>query len=330
VRRQCVSILLMAGLLQMNSASVQASGGTLFEGFQSPPAEAKPQVWWHWMSGNVTEEGVRRDLEWIQRVGIGGVHNFDVAFDFGGDFDTPTLVDHPLTYLTPEWREVFRRSVELADWLGLEFTIASAPGWSETGGPWVTAREGMKKLVWTETYIEGGTAYMGRLARPSSVSGSFQNIPHAVFGTPKHRGAPIPTFYADVAAVAYRAPAGDVACGNLKAQITSSADASVNASANTRTSAGGSTDANAKASTGSMDAARLWLCDGDLVRAVPLAFGDGPEAWVQFAFPRAQTIQGVTIALGRAEPREADALTWLEASDDGRSFHKVSVLSRVA
>ena len=26
---------------------------SLASGFQSPPAEAKPRVWWHWMDGNV-------------------------------------------------------------------------------------------------------------------------------------------------------------------------------------------------------------------------------------------------------------------------------------
>jgi hypothetical protein len=34
---------------------------------------SKPRVWWHWMNGDITREGIRLDLEWMKRVGIGGV-----------------------------------------------------------------------------------------------------------------------------------------------------------------------------------------------------------------------------------------------------------------
>ncbi len=42
----------------------QTPGDRLLEGFQNPPDSAKPRVWWHWMSGNVTKEGIKADLEW--------------------------------------------------------------------------------------------------------------------------------------------------------------------------------------------------------------------------------------------------------------------------
>src|SRR5436305_9318648 len=38
--------------------------------FLNPPASARPRVWWHWMNGNITKEGIRQDLEWMKRVGI--------------------------------------------------------------------------------------------------------------------------------------------------------------------------------------------------------------------------------------------------------------------
>ena len=44
----------------------------LMRDFLSPPVIAKPRVWWHWMDGNITKEGIRLDLEWMHRVGIGG------------------------------------------------------------------------------------------------------------------------------------------------------------------------------------------------------------------------------------------------------------------
>jgi alpha-L-rhamnosidase len=31
------------------------------------------------MNGNITKEGIKRGLEWMKRVGIGGFQNFDAA-----------------------------------------------------------------------------------------------------------------------------------------------------------------------------------------------------------------------------------------------------------
>ena len=43
----------------------------LEEGFQNPPNSAKPRVWWHWMNGNITKEGVKLDLE-LSGLGLAG------------------------------------------------------------------------------------------------------------------------------------------------------------------------------------------------------------------------------------------------------------------
>lgn len=41
-----------------------ATADPLLSQFMTPPDSAKPRVWWHWMDGNVTKEGIRQDLEW--------------------------------------------------------------------------------------------------------------------------------------------------------------------------------------------------------------------------------------------------------------------------
>jgi len=55
--------------------------------------------------------------------------------------------------------------------------IAGSPGWSESGGPWVPPAQGMKKYVWSETRVEGGRPFTGKLPKPPSTTGSFQNMP---------------------------------------------------------------------------------------------------------------------------------------------------------
>ena len=51
----------------------------LWRVFVDPPDDARPRAWWHWMDGNITKDGIKLDLEWLHRVGIGGVTLFDAA-----------------------------------------------------------------------------------------------------------------------------------------------------------------------------------------------------------------------------------------------------------
>jgi hypothetical protein len=117
------------------AVAAQDRGDELERGFRNPPDSAKPRVWWHWMNGNITKEGIKLDLEWMKRVGIGGFQNFDAALN------TPQIVEKRLVYMTPEWKDAFRYAATLADQLGLEMAIAGSPGWSESGGPWVPHEE---------------------------------------------------------------------------------------------------------------------------------------------------------------------------------------------
>src|ERR1044072_2301650 len=158
------------------SASEAPVADALQAGFKNPPNAAKPRVWWHCMDGNVSREGIQKDLAWLNRVGIGGVHNFDAALGGPGQ-EAAALVDERIAYLTPRWRDTFRYAVSQAQQLGMEFTIAASPGWGESGGPGGKPREGMKKLVWSETLIHGGNASKPHVATPPRVTGPFQNVP---------------------------------------------------------------------------------------------------------------------------------------------------------
>ena len=121
------------------------TGRDLYKEFQNPPKSARPRVWWHWMNGNITKDGIKKDLLWMQKTGIVGFHNFDAGLE------TPQIVDKRLIYMTPEWKEAFKYAINLADSLDMEMTIASSPGWSETGA--------------TETFVESAPLSLGRLKR---------------------------------------------------------------------------------------------------------------------------------------------------------------------
>ena len=106
--------LLLPFLLIVCISCQKKVDNTLIEGFKNPPNSAKPRVWWHWMNGNITKNGIEKDLLWMQRTGIGGFQNFDASLF------TPQVVDKRLIYMTPEWKDAFHSLTALADSLGLE------------------------------------------------------------------------------------------------------------------------------------------------------------------------------------------------------------------
>ncbi|WP_428333204.1 glycosyl hydrolase [Novosphingobium sp.] len=174
MRSSLVSGLIAAAALVPMTAQARDAAGpgpddiTLRDGFRVPPQSARPRVWWHWMNGNISQDGIRKDIAWMKRVGIGGLQNFDV------DLSTPQVVDKRLVYMTPEWKAAFRFAANEAERQGLELAIASSPGWSESGGPWVAPEDGLKKLVWSATVVAGGTTKPIHLPAPPAVAGPYQ------------------------------------------------------------------------------------------------------------------------------------------------------------
>ncbi len=188
---------LVASFVAALFAGAAMAADPLVDGFRNPPDSARPRTWWHWVNGNISEAGIDADLAWLKSVGIGGVQNFDV------NLGMPTLVKKRIAYMTPEWKQAFSHAVDVATKYGLEFAIASSPGWSESGGPWVAPADAMKKLVWSETLIAGGRRFTGRLPAPPATTGSFQDLPH---DEPFAMGAaskPAASYYQDSAVIAF-------------------------------------------------------------------------------------------------------------------------------
>lgn len=193
-----VCVVLLSLLLPGFHLSAYAMEIALEEGFQNPPNSARPRVWWHWMNGNISQEGIRKDIEWMSRVGIGGLQNFDAALS------TPLLVEKRLVYMTPEWKEAFRYAAQQADEHDLELAIAGSPGWSETGGPWVQPEDAMKKLVWSETVLEGGRHFAGELPALPATTGLFQDLPTASTDmSMSGEKVEVPSYTRDIAVLAF-------------------------------------------------------------------------------------------------------------------------------
>lgn len=259
----------------------QKSLAILEEGFNNPPNEARTRVWWHWMNGNITEDGIKKDLEWMKRSGIGGFHHFDAALG------SPTVVDKRLIYMHDDWKEAFAFATRTADSLGLEMTVASSPGWSSTGGPWVEPKDAMKKLVWRISKVEGGNKIDLKLPEPFKTTGAFQN------GAPAGRGEANLQYeyYEDIVTLAVKVPQTNKTLTELGVKLSSS---------------GGSFSVEQ-------------LSDGDIAKTGILPANGKEDAWIMYEFPEEQTLRSITVA--------GVSGGILESSQDGKNFEQVCRLN---
>jgi hypothetical protein len=280
MRLNTISLLLASLFASMFALPAHAT--PLYAGFASPPDSARPRTWWHWMDGNVSAEGIRKDLAWMKRIGLGGVQQIDASLQ------TPQIVPERVVYGSPAWQAGLRLAAGEAERLGLEFAIASSPGWSLTGGPWVRPEQAMKKLVWSETTVEGGAT--PRLPAPPAVAGPFQDLASA----PPAGSHPMPAWYRDIAVLALPAEAPSPAARSVR----------------TRTGE---------------DVARQ-LSDTRLADPIQLALGADGATWVDLDYGQGATFRALTLALPAPHGFGAPPLpeVVLQASMDGEHYTDIA------
>ena len=267
-----------------------AGGQDIQSDFRNPPQSSRIRVWWHWMNGNITKDGVKKDLEWMDRAGIGGFQQFDAGGNMMGG---SAAIVEKVPYMTDAWKDAFRYAIHIADSLGLEAAIASAPGWSSTGGPWVKPENAMKKLTWRTVEVTSDGKKPVNLTLPEvyNTIGKFQNV---------NGGSNLEPWSRNVAVVAIRVPEGEKSMTELGAKVSSS---------------GG-------------DFSVEQLTDGDLSNGVLLPPGEnGRTSWIQYEFDSPQTIKALSLVGGTVRGQWAsEPPTFnneLQCSNDGVNWKTV-------
>ncbi|MHB8520343.1 MAG: glycosyl hydrolase [Limisphaerales bacterium] len=155
--------------------AVSAAGADdLAQNFVRPPNSARPWVYWFWLNGNITREGITADLEAMRHAGVGGVLIMEV------DQGAPV---GPAAFMSAPWRELFQHVVAEAQRLGLEVNMNDDAGWNGSGGPWIKPEQSMQKVVWTETNLEGPRRFDGALPQPQTVAGFYRDLAVLAFPT---------------------------------------------------------------------------------------------------------------------------------------------------
>lgn len=129
--------------------------------FQNPTRLYRPETWFHFIGGNVSTQGITADLEALACAGFSGIQLFHGQF--GGKWPQ---TGEPITCLSEKWDDAVKHTATEAHRLGLRFTMQNCPGWAMAGGPWVTASNAMRNLVWCRTDVDGNNPLSIALPRP--------------------------------------------------------------------------------------------------------------------------------------------------------------------
>ena len=148
--------------------------------FKNPFGKVQTGCYWYWINGNISSEGVRKDLQAMKRAGIDRAYIGDIGSQAGPVGTVRTF--------SPEWEKALATAFETASELGIELGLFNSPGWSQSGGPWVKPEMAMRRLVAGSCVVEGPKTGVV-LPKPS-----FDGVP--------------PDEFQDVLAVAYPVPAG--------------------------------------------------------------------------------------------------------------------------
>lgn len=263
------------------------SADELWNAFTDPSDDARPRVWWHWMDGNIDPRGIVRDLTWLHGIGVRGVQMFD------GGMGVPLVVPAAVRPGSGLWTEAIDTAVRTANDLGLEFSVATSSGWSAAGGPWVTPQDAMKKVVWSESVIDGGGFADVLLAPLPAVAGPYQDASR--WG-------------------------GSTAAGFSQEWVVLAVPSSPGHVTLTPESFAGSADLGDPAC----------LIDGSFADSLSLPRDpDGrSEAWIEQRFGAPVTVRSVVVGLPGPRGFGAAPLpnAVLQASDDGAEYRDVAVL----
>ena len=171
----CGMTIMLGTQLASAQYNATAEGSDLAKNFMTPPNEALPWVYWTWINGNVTREGIKADLEAMKRVGIGGV------LIYVSDQDAP---EGPVEIMTDKWRELIKYTMSEAHRLGIEVNMINDRNGRGSGGPWVPVDKAMQMIVTSEKQVPGGKKTEEELPKPLVNKGFYRDILVLAFPTP--------------------------------------------------------------------------------------------------------------------------------------------------
>ena len=170
MKRYILLALLCTVLLPMKAQT------SWIKDFQQPTKDYQPWVFWYWMYGCVSDEGIRADLKAMKQAGIAGTYLMPIK-----DITDGAQYNGDARQLSETWWKRMDTVFQVADSLNIDLGIHISDGFALAGGPWITPEESMQKVVYADTIITGGKKSI-TLQVPAHLQGYYKDI--AVYAYP--------------------------------------------------------------------------------------------------------------------------------------------------
>lgn len=173
--------LLLATLVLISITCTAHADNLSQKAFKAPAKNYQPKTWMHAMNGNISKPGFTEDFKAMKDVGIGGaiffhVHRRNVPYSSRG----------PVRFGSNEFYEHLVHAAAQADKNDIEFGIHNSDGWTSSGGPWVTPEMSMKRITWSEQFVQspnGGQSFVPQ--QPGFAEGLYRDV--AVIALPENK-----------------------------------------------------------------------------------------------------------------------------------------------
>ena len=146
------------------STSTGISHDQLVGGFKNPPSESRLRCYWWWLNSMATKESITRDLEQMKEKGYGGASIVDAG---SSSYDVAKKTIPGPVFMSKEWMNLYAHAVKEAQRLGIELSVNVQSGWNP-GSPGITPELALKKIVFSETKVEGGRRVKISLPQPET------------------------------------------------------------------------------------------------------------------------------------------------------------------
>jgi len=113
--------------------------------------ESKPWTRWWWMENAVDRENITRELKEMANAGIGGV---EITPIYGVKGEEARFIE----YLSPEFSEMLKFTIEEANRLGMGVDLPPGSGW-RCGGPFVPEEKGLWSLKMQKASVKKGETW---------------------------------------------------------------------------------------------------------------------------------------------------------------------------
>lgn len=180
--------------------------------FKNPPSSVKTGTYWYWIEGNITKEGVIKDLEAMKAAGI----NRAFIANIGGVGTGDPHALYKVKFMSDEWWDITHAALKKATELGIEIGMFNSPGWSQSGGPWIKANQTMRYLASSQKIVKGPGLKTIKLMQPTE---EFEDVKVLAMPNPFSEGSVLNTHNAQIDIIPYVSNVEKITDGDINTSI---------------------------------------------------------------------------------------------------------------